>query len=84
MFLGEGAGRLLRLYLDYLGKEEAGKEKESQASLKTFSDYVASESGNRSSNIPFAPVMFCGVLTTLVMKQSVVHYVLHLLKMRSF
>lgn len=84
MFLGEGVGRLLRMYIEYLGEEETRKERESSFSQKRFSDYVSSESGNSSSNIPFAPLMFCGVLTTLVMKQSVVHYVVYLLRMRSF
>lgn len=82
MILGEGAGTLLRLYINYLGEEEAKREKDSSVSRKNFSDYVASESGNSPSNIAFAPLMFCGVLTTLVMKQSVVHYVLHILRTR--
>lgn len=82
MAVGEGAGRLLRMYIDYLGEEERGKNSEPSLSQKKIADYVASESGNSQSNIAFAPLMFCGVLTTIVMKQSVVHYVLQLFQNR--
>lgn len=82
MFLGEGVGGLLKLYMNYLGKEETKEKKESLDPRNMFSDYVSSESGNNSSSIAFAPLMFCGVLMTLLMKQSVVHYVLHLLRTR--
>lgn len=82
MFIGEVVGRLLKPYIDFLGKEETKKEKTSLVSRNALSDYVASESGNNVSSIAFAPLMFCGVLTTLVMKQSILHYLLQLLRNR--
>ncbi len=78
MFLGEGAGELFKFYMKYLEKEE----KESPSQRGILSDYIASESGSRSAGIAFAPVMFCGVLTTLVMKQSIVHFILQWLRGR--
>lgn len=82
MFVGEVAGMLLKPYIDFLGKEETKQEKASLVSRNALSDYVASESGSNVSSIAFAPLMFCGVLTTLVMKQSILHYLLQLLRNR--